>query len=145
MEVIRTISHQVELSPDKFRGDIKEQAERVFTAEIVGKCLKRHGEVLRVLKILSVEQQALSAVGSARFSVTCEALVFQVQVGCVLVASVVRVDPIGIVLKRKCVDIYVPAQYRRDGSLSEGDSARVRVLALRHENDRFCAVAELVT
>ena len=145
MEVVRTITHHVELSPDKFSGDVVETAKQFFSREIVGKCLKKHGEVLRVLRTIACKQEALSPTGSARFLVTCEALLFQVQVDAVMVATVVRVDPIGAVMKNKCVDIYVPAQHNNVALLNEHQSALVRIVALRHENDRFCAVAELVT
>ena len=144
MEVVRRLSHHVDLSPDSFRGDVRETAQNQFSSELIGRCMKKHGEIVRIVRILSVTQQALTPSGAARFSVECDAVVFQVHVGDIMTATVLRADAIGAVLKNRCVDVYVPAQYL-NGPVVAQSTIRVRVLALRHENNRFSAVAEVVT
>ena len=145
MEVLQTLSHTIEIRPDSFRGDIREKAQEAFRAQIVGKCFKKFGEIQRVIRIISIEQKALSSTGAARYKITCEAVSFQVHLGDVMSATVVRTDSIGVSLKKKCVDIYIPVQYLNGAAVDLGATLSVRVLALKHENDRFCVVGEPIT
>jgi DNA-directed RNA polymerase subunit E'/Rpb7 len=139
------ISHYVDLDPEDFYGDALQKAREKFIKETQGKCLKDHGEVTRVLGIISIEQKPLLPSGQARFQVTCKAEVFRVRVGDTVAGVVTHVDPLGTIAEGRSVSVCIPAHFDGGKRVPDvGDEVQVRILAVRFEGGRYNAIGNWI-
>lgn len=141
-----TLSHTVDLAPDEFQGDLEKKAREKLVKDLEGKCLKDHGEVVRILKIVRVEQKPLQGSGHARYTITCQAEVHRVVPGDIVRGTVTRSDGLVTVVEARSISVCIPAHFNKAGQgAAEGTQAAAEILAVRFESGKFTAIGKLIS
>lgn len=130
----------IEVSPNMIGKNIKSNVQNIVCKKYTKMCINNVGYIHNVRDISIVEMKTSYCTPSVMTTVTFNASVYKPEVGDVLLATVTKTIPQGVLLQTEFLKVFIP----EEKTLTEGKQVSVKITATKYDKNNYNCIATLV-